>query len=166
MLLPGFLRPVSYLQPFQRVEVVLFLLAGLSLALFQYRFHCAASVLSYGRLNSSAQLSIVTPSRHWWFFRYAPLMVFVECEGFEPPFCCRTASVLRCNCLALLPLNLSANLPASSFASRLYRGIILRLHQPLQFPFLNHSVNLMLRISPPCTFLLTVWQYHAGILSR
>lgn len=36
VLLPGFLRPVSYLQPFQRVEVVLFLLAGLSLTLFQY----------------------------------------------------------------------------------------------------------------------------------
>ena len=67
MLLPGFLRPVSYLQPFQRVEVVLFLLAGLSLALFQYRFHCAASVLSYGRPNTSAQLSIVTPSCRWWF---------------------------------------------------------------------------------------------------
>ena len=67
------------------VEVVLFLLADLSLALFQYRFHCAASVLSYGGPNSSAQLSIVTPSRHWWFFRYAPLMVFAEGEGFEPP---------------------------------------------------------------------------------
>ena len=67
MLLPGFLRPVSYLQPFQLVEVVLFLLAGLSLALFQYRFHCAASVLSYGRPNTSAQLSIVTPSCRWWF---------------------------------------------------------------------------------------------------
>ena len=67
MLLPGFLRPVSYLQPIQRVEVVLFLLAGLSLALFQYRFHCAASVLSYGRPNTSAQLSIITPSCRWWF---------------------------------------------------------------------------------------------------
>ena len=34
-----------------------------------------------------------------------------EGEGFEPPFCCRTVLVLRCHCLALLPLNHSANLP-------------------------------------------------------
>ena len=42
---------------------------------------------------------------------------FVEGEGFEPPFCCRTVSVLHCNCLALLPLNLSANLPCFVFLS-------------------------------------------------
>ena len=104
MLLPGFLRPVSYLQPFQRVEVVLFLLAGLSLALFQYRFHYAASVLSYGRPNTSAQLSIVTPSCRWWFDVQTH-------RGFCGRNGIRTRDVLRFLCCLSEALSISAAIP-------------------------------------------------------
>ena len=104
---PGCHRPFHYSVVLRSCASAVIVVARFSIRLdFFIRFCHPLDIMLQHVLTST-----VIALRPFTLSLYSWCLLFVEGEGFEPPCCCRTVSVLRCHCLALLPLNLSANLP-------------------------------------------------------
>ena len=107
---------------------------------------CPSSSNSVGGLRTPTPLDVVTMAVSVTLLTIVASRPLLYCV----PVCQRTIWPFKpaaCRCVRLCVQPISV-------------GRLLSLHKPLQLAFLNHSVNLVLRIGPPRTLLFTVRPSH------